>query len=75
MGNSEFSDWDHVERICGPINAEALLQLKRIARDFKNDRTREYENVQRKLNKVRATELTDPVAAWPRSSPDEAGLL
>ena len=48
-----------------------------IARDFKNDRTREYENVQRKLNlyKVRATELTDPVAAWPRSSPDEAGLL
>ena len=24
----EFSDWDHVERICGPINAEALLQLK-----------------------------------------------
>ena len=43
MGNSEFSDWDHVERICGPINAEALLQLKRIARDFKNDRTREYE--------------------------------
>ena len=47
----EFSDWDHVERICGPINAEALLQLKRIARDFKNDRTREYENVQRKLNK------------------------
>ena len=26
----EFSDWDHVERICGSINAEALMQLKRI---------------------------------------------
>ena len=33
----EFSDWDHVERTCVSIDAEALMQLKRIARDFKND--------------------------------------
>jgi len=47
----EFSNWDHVERTCVSIDAEALMQLKRIARDFKNDRTREYESIQRKLNK------------------------
>ncbi len=53
----EFSDRDHVERTCGSIDAEALMQLKRIARDFKNDRTREYESVQRKLKNSTETPI------------------
>ncbi len=46
----EFTDCDQVQSACDPIDAEQLLQLKRIARDYKNDRTREYDKITRKLN-------------------------